>query len=284
MTLIRVIVGMVLCLAAAEVATAQSLAQLAKQEVERRQAITAPARVIRTTDLLFDEEGLSFMGVPPVIPQAVDTGAIITRRVPAAPALFQSGSLPQIPVLSLSGGEVLLEVSVDEQGRVTGVTVLRDTPAFTESVMAAIAGWRFKPAEDAAAPAPGQEIDASTRRPIKSKVLVAGLFRPPALYPITLGQPPRVIAAPSDAVPAPVVFPAMPLYPPQALFDGVVLAELRVGDLGVASARIVQSSPGLNGPALSVLNGLTFRPARVNGLPTTAMVYVVAAFRQPVTL
>jgi hypothetical protein len=132
------------------------------------------------------------------------------------------------------------------------------------------------------APQPGQPIDLRTRQAIESKVLVVGLFRPPALFPVTLGSPTLTFGAPSEDAAAPLIFPAMPLYPPQALFDGVVMAELRVGEEGVSSARIIRASPGLEAPTLDVLSGLPFRPARVHGVPTTTMVYAVTAFRQPI--
>jgi len=184
----------------------------------------------------------------------------------------------------VGGGEVVLELTVDQTGRVIGTTTLRDTPPFTAEMAAVVRGWQFKPAEDAAAPATGSPVDRSTSRPITSQVLVIGLFRPPALFPFTLGQPPATLAAPSDGVAVPRRFPSMPVYPPQALFDGVVLTELSVTADGVTDEmRVLRSAPAFDQPTLDVLRGLTFRPARVYGQATPATVYVVTAFRQPVT-
>lgn len=259
---------------------AQTLGQLAAEEALRRQTISAPARVITNDDLPPVGPPLSR---PATTPDA-EAPPPEARRIPVSPASYQGGTVPTFPVLAVSAGEVMLELSVDQTGRVTDVTTLRDTPGFSQLVQAAVRGWRFQPAEDAAAPAPGVPIDTRTRRAVDSKVLVIALFRPPALFQGTLGEPPVDTAAPSAAVPAPTPFPPMPEFPPQMLFDGVVFTEARVGATGgVAAARILQSSPGLDAPTLDVVRGLRFRPARVHDTPTDALVYVITAFRQPIT-
>jgi len=277
-----VIASLLLCVVSARETAAQSFEQLAQQETARRQAISAPARVITTADLA-SVRGLTIVGSG-ALPADTPAATVVTQRVAVVSATYQSGAVPRIPVEAVGGGEVLLEVAIDKAGRVIGVDVLRDTPPFTQEVIGVVREWRFQPAEDAEAPAPGEAVDRATLKAAESKVLVFGLFRPPALFPATLGLPPSDIASPSAAVPAPATFPAMPLYPPQSLFAGVVLAELHVGtDGGVSDARIVRSAAGLDAPALDVLRGLRFRPARVHGLAAPTMVYAIAAFRQPVT-
>ena len=68
------------------------------------------------------------------------------------------------------------------------------------------------------------------------------------------------------------------------MFDGVVMAELRVGaDGALAQTSIVQSSPAFDGPTLDAVSTLSFFPARAHGKSIPAFVYVVAGFRQPVT-
>jgi outer membrane biosynthesis protein TonB len=60
--------------------------------------------------------------------------------------------------------------------------------------------------------------------------------------------------------------------------------ELAVGPDGAASRpRIVRSSAAFDQPTLDAVAGLRFRPARVHGRPSPSFVYVVAAFRQPIT-
>lgn len=279
MTRTAVFVGLTV-LATSTHSSAQSLGQLAQEEAARRRIIASPARIVSNLDLSTARR-LTLMGVPVVATPAAPAEPV-APRVLVEPAVYRSGAVPQIPIQAVSGGEVVLELSVDSQGHVADVAVLRDTPPFTASVVAAVRGWQFRPAETAAAPAPGEPIRLDTRRAADSKVLVVGLFRPPALFPVTLGQAPADVAAPSNQIPVAAGMPAMPLYSPQALFDDVLLAEVRVGQEGVASARILRSAPGLDLAALDVLRSISFRPAVVDGSAATSLVYVVAAFRQPI--
>lgn len=260
---------------------AQTLGQLARQEAARRQTIASPARILTVGDLV--PVVPARLGSPATSDNANPQPAMLARRVAVAPAAFRGGALPLVPAMAVSGGEVMLEVTVDKTGRAVGIKTLRDTPPFTSELIAATRAWQFRPAEDAEAPAPGEAIDRSTRRAIESSVLVIGLFRPPALFAVTLGEPPRTIAAPSDAIPAPVTPTTLPAYPPLAIFDGVVLTELQVGADGrLTDTKVLRSSPGLDGPSLDAVRRLAFRPARVYGSPVPAMVYVVTAFRQPI--
>ncbi len=276
-----VAIGVLLLLGGAR-ASAQSLGQVAADEAARRKAIAQPAPVLRDADLRADFPVSTPTDLPAWPEDAVDDPA--APRILVEPAALQSGSLPPVPVMAVAGGEVYLEVAVNREGAVDRVKTLRDTPPFTEGLTAAVAAWRFAPAEDAVVPPPGQPTDERTRRAAPSRVLVIGLFRPPALFPMTLGEPPQDVGTPADDVPAPLGAATMPAYPPDALFDGAVLIELRLGvDGAVMRRRLVRSSPGFDGPALTAVDALSFRPARIRGTAVPSVVYVMAAFRQPVT-
>lgn len=275
----RILVGIVLTVLAVGPAWSQSLGAVAAREAARRKAIVAPSHVI-TADELTPDRTIPRPAAPTSTPVVVDESTAL--RVESA--VYQSGRLPEIPVLVVAAGEVVLELTVDDGGSVTEVRTLRETPPFTEQFIAAVRTWRFTPAIDAARPAPGETIDPATRKAVTSHVLVAAVFRPPALFPFTLGQAPTTVASPGDDVPAPTGPLPMPVYPPRALFDGVLLTQVQVNDDGSQkAATIVQSSPGLDGAALDAVRTMRFRPAQVHGRPSAAQVYVVAAFRQPVT-
>src|SRR5262249_7749585 len=167
--------------------------------------------------------------------------------------------------------EFLLEVSVGADGAVTDVKPLRMTPPFTEMLMQAVRGWRFSPAQDSS-------------RAVESKVLVAGLFRPPALFGPTLGQPPTAVAPASDDV-AQAVRMVTPDYPVEGLRGGVVLLETRVDDAGVAQdIDVLQSAEPFDEYAVEALNDWAFRPARIRGAQASTLVYVVMGFPAPVSL
>ena len=173
---------------------------------------------------------------------------------------------PQVP----GGGEVLLEVTVSEDGKVLKGRTLRSTPPFTDLLVDAVRLWRFHPAEDR-----GDEVE--------SGVLVAGLFRPPTLSGPTVGEEPKDVTPPSDSIPMPYEA-VLPVYPPGALADGVVLVEIIVERDGTVEAvRVLRSSAAFDQAATDAALQWKFRPARRDGTPVPSFAYIVFGFRQPVT-
>ena len=268
-------------LAAAPVA-AQSLGRLATEETARRKAIASPARVITGDDLNDVRRPTSPPADAPQQPGAADDPR--APRVAVSPAKLAGGALPPIPVQAVSAGEVVLEVSVSREGRVTAVKPLRGTAPFTDAMVAAVRGWTFAPAMDAPVGEAGVAPAPKAGAPMASTVLVIGVFRPPSLFPGTLGEPPKDVAKPSGASPSPASALAMPAYPVNALSDGVVLLEVNVGSHGgVDGIGVVRSSPAFDKAAIAAASALAFAPGMVHGRPAAARVYVVAAFRQPMT-
>src|SRR5262249_34149817 len=153
------------------------------------------------------------------------------------------------------GGEVLLEGTVGTDGGVVGVRPLRTTPPFTEMLTQAVRGWRFSPAQDSS-------------RAVESKVLVAGLFRPPPLWGPTPGQPPAQVAPPSDDIALPLRM-VTPDFPSEALRGDVVLLEARVDGRGVPrDIDVLRSAAPFDDEASGALSDWAFRPARIRGADT----------------
>jgi TonB family protein len=194
--------------------------------------------------------------------------AVQDRFVPAA--RYRDGDVPQIPLQAVGGGEVLLELAVGGSGNVTAVRPLQTTSLFTEAMTDVVSGWQFVPAEDEG-------------KPVDSKVLVAGLFRPPSINTPTLGEVPKDVAAPSPETAFPTLT-VMPPYPPLALDSGVALVEVQVDPTGeVTDAQIVRSAPPFDPIALDSARQWKFRAARVKGVAASTYAYIVFGFRQPVT-
>jgi TonB family protein len=186
------------------------------------------------------------------------------------PARRLSGSLPSSPPPTVVGWiEEAVEVEVDARGFVDRATLLRATSRGPSFVVPAVADWRFQPATD------------ETGR-VPARVLVAAMFRPPALYDNPAPGALLIdLAPPSNEVPFPVQT-TRPAYPPQAIADAVVLVEVAVDRDGhVADARIVTGAPGFDEAALTAARGWTFRPARWRGQPVIAFAYLIFGFRQP---
>lgn len=185
------------------------------------------------------------------------------------PARLTSGPVKGIPYQTRAAGLVLFELVVDAQGRVTESRVIQDVAPFTEVVKGSVAAWRFDPAR-------------VNRQRARSRVLVAGLFRPAALLftmPEVLKSPD---AQPSEEIPFPTSF-EVPPYPPNAIGSAYVLVEVEVGERGEVKAADVRGpSSGFDDAALQAAREWKFRAANREGRPVPARAYLIFAFRQPV--
>jgi TonB family protein len=210
---------------------------------------------------------------------------LVTQREQAyTPARLRDGRVPPISVNAVGGGEVRLELNVSTEGLVTRVTPLRTTPPFTDLMTAAVRDWKFFPARAVVNGDSARDGAQIARAAVPATVLVVGLFRPPAMNSPTLGEPATDLTSGSDAAP----FPAsttMPPYPPRASGSGVVLLEARVSAIGsVEDVGVISSSPAFDEAARDTVRTWHFRPAKHDGIPVSALVYVIAAFRSPVTI
>jgi TonB family protein len=186
-------------------------------------------------------------------------------------ARWLHGDIPAIPVLAVAGGEVCLEALVAPDGRVGSIEVFRTTAPFTDSMIAAVRGWRFEPASVGS-------------KDVEARVLVVGMFAPPSLTAPTLGEAPQTLRSPSSDVPVPAST-SQASYPPRATGSGAVLVEVTVGPASGApvDARIIVSSPAFDAAALAAARSWSFEPAQRDGRAVTAHAYLLFAFRQPVT-
>ena len=184
------------------------------------------------------------------------------------PAVYVSGEVPAPPALAVSGGEVFLELLVARDGRVDSIRTLRTTPPFTEAVIAAVRGWRFRPAEAGG--------------PVGSPVFVAAMFTPPALNGPTLGEPPQDLALVSEESPMPIV-PAPAGYPVRAVGNGTVLVEVTIDNASVLTdARVVVAAPAFDAAAVAAAKSWSFADAHRDGTAVTTHAYLLFGFQQPV--
>lgn len=184
--------------------------------------------------------------------------------------------------MALGGGQVFLELAVGPEGHVTAVRPLRTTPPFTELVVDAVSDWQFLPAEGDVRPERAWAGEPQSRMSVASTVLVAAVFRPPALYARTLGEAPRDVASASDETALPLTT-TMPPFPPLAYSSGVVLLEARVDrDGAVADATVIRSAPPFDGAAQAALRQWSFRPAHVRGRAVSTYAYILFGFPVPV--
>lgn len=189
------------------------------------------------------------------------------------PARFSAGPLPLPPPQVIGWSEVILQATVSAAGVVEKVVALRGTEPLTGIVLPAVEQWRFEPAM-----LDGERVNA--------QVLVAAVYRPPALINTPgLGEPPKDLTPPSGQAPFPTVT-SPPPYPPNALGDGVVLVEVLVGTTGeVKAATVIRSSgTAFNSSAIQAATKWRFRPALREKVPVPSFAYLIFGFRQPVVV
>jgi TonB family protein len=198
--------------------------------------------------------------------------AVTASQRATAPRLRQS-AFPAMPIAARGGGEVVLDVEVDANGSVAGLTVLRSTPPYDEWLAGAVKSWSFEPATAAA---------GSGRQAARGRVLVAALMRPPSLYSgPTAGAPPQTRGRPSPDLPQPQGL-TMPPYPPNAVGDAAVLVEIELtGRAEPREYRVLSSASGFDGAALDAVRTWRFTAPRSPDTPERVFVYAVLGFRAP---
>jgi TonB family protein len=198
---------------------------------------------------------------------------------PWVPARYLAGGIPPLARAS-AGGEVVLELTVDEHGAVTNVLPLRTTPPFAARLAAEARGWMFSPAIEEQ---PDPKVpNARVRVPVATKVLLVGKYRPPVRVGGTVGEQPKDVGTASPDVASPVNLVA-PRYPPSARFGGQVLVQVQVNpDGSLGELKVIVADPPFETAALDALQQFRFRPASRNGAPVRSFVYVVFGFPTPI--
>jgi TonB family protein len=203
--------------------------------------------------------------------------ALATLHAPVAigaeeefvPPRFLSGHPPRLPPLTSAGGLVVVEARIAASGIVEEIILVDDAPPFTDALVKAMTLWRFEPA-------------TSDGKAVPSRVSVTALFRAPVLMG-GAPPPPARVARPSGETPFPTST-TPPAFPPQALYEGVVMVEVEVDREGSVAEAILLSSPsGFDEVALEAARKFGFQPARREGVPLAAYAILVFGLPQPVT-
>jgi TonB family protein len=164
--------------------------------------------------------------------------------------------------------QTAFEVSVDPAGLVTGVRCLCGSAPLANALEEALACWAFEPATD-------NGVTTASR------VLVAALVRPPALFNVgPCGVPEELLLA-SPGLPVPVVAKP-PTYPVRALGAGVVVVEVEIESSGeVRSARAVGDWTPFDSAAERAAQAWVFVPGRREGRPVPTVAYLLFGFQEP---
>jgi TonB family protein len=201
---------------------------------------------------------------------------VLARQLPTAARARAGASVPLAPPMVVGGGEVILDVTVGSNGRVTDVTPVRSTPPYTDLVAGAVRGWSF---DTPRAPVKGE------LQPATGHVLVLAVYRPPQVYAAPArGEETKTVGELSPELPPPAGLSMPAAYPPQATRDGVVLIEMELSMAGVVRATKVLSRPSaFDGAALDTVRAWRFDIPRTPAGAEAIYVYAIVGFREPIT-
>jgi TonB family protein len=191
-------------------------------------------------------------------------GTAFAQSPSSLPRLLEA-TLGPAPWNVQSGGIAAYDVHLDETGAVTRTDVVQDVAPYGSILGEALPSWRFEPAR-----AEGHAV--------KSRVLVLGLFRPPATAFVVPPVPRyKTTVAPAD-IPWPTSV-AVPPYPPNAMGSGKVVLEADVSDAGtVTGVRVLTPASAFDGAAGDAARQWTFRPARKGTRDVAARAVLVMSF------
>jgi Gram-negative bacterial TonB protein C-terminal len=181
----------------------------------------------------------------------------------------------QYPNGSVANGVVVMDVSLDSKGGVTGVDVLRDIASLTSVATSSVKAWKFNPAS----------VDGS---PQASQIRVVFAFRPHAL----MAAPPSFVpvlmkgdSSPDEKsgyIPAGIVAGAHPGYPINAATLGAVVVRVRVDRLGkIEHLKVIRDFSPFSQFALSAATQWQFQAATIDGEPISSNVAIAFVFSTP---
>jgi outer membrane biosynthesis protein TonB len=192
-------------------------------------------------------------------------------QTPFTPPEVTSATDIPYPIQSIADGVVVLDVTLNDKGAITGSTVVRDVPSLTSAAISSIQSWKFTPA-------------SRQGKPESSVLRVAVVFRPraylaagPAFTPIHLEG--GTNQDDKRYVPPDIVSVTYPQYPINAAAPGTVVLQVIVGkSSSIQRSKVVRDLPPFTQFALSVVNKWHFRAATLDGKPIASAIVVAFVF------
>jgi len=219
---------------------------------------------------------LSFSLLPP---KRGEQGRAQQQVPPAAefvPAHLVAAWPIEYPIRSVAAGVVVLELLIDDNGKVVDAIARRDIPSLTEAAVAGVKHWEYK-----AAMRDGE--------PVWSRATVAVMFNPPiAASPVELSPLTSELMTPRHRYPPepPDVAAAFPAIYPVGYTGIDLFVAINVGvtaDGSVDSVKLVHGLKPLTETTQDALKKWQFKPARYDGKAINAPVTVAFVYRVPVT-
>jgi len=177
-------------------------------------------------------------------------------------------------------GIIVLDVSIDADGAVSGTTILRAPAAMDSAADSSIRKWKFRPAVGASGPLPSEMTVAFVYRP--QNYGLAQAKQPKDFKPV-LPEPRADSADPDYTLPG-IVSVSYPKYLVNSVTAGSVIVQVTVGPAGNVEATDVLRAMGpFTSLAIDALGKWEFQAATLRGKPVGSKLAVAFLFQPPYT-
>jgi len=191
------------------------------------------------------------------------------------PPEVTSASEVQYPVRSIADGVVVLEVSLDANGGVAGMHVLRDIVSLTPAAIASVQSWKFKPASLKGMPHPSEMTIAVVFRP-------AGYLAAPPSFTPALPRIQSSSGGEPSYKPAGITSVAYPEYPVNSVLTCTVVVQLTINDAGkIEGTEVVRGVVPFTDFALGAAKRWEFQAAKLGQKTVASKVAIAFLFRPP---
>ena len=200
-------------------------------------------------------------------------GGIVGREDVATPKLIKMVNpvYPEIARTAQIEGSVVLSATIDTQGRVVAVKVLRSIPLLDQAAVDAVKQWVYEPMK-----VKGQA------KPVVFTVTVAFKLDDKKKKTAT-GADEDAVRATGDIKPPKLIKVVNPVYPEiarKAQVEGVVIIEATTDPSGrVFKAKVLRSVPLLDQAAVDAVKQWVYEPIKVKGKPVGIIFTVTVVFR-----
>lgn len=173
------------------------------------------------------------------------------------------------PPQSLFGGEVILDASIDSDGKLTDAKVIHGDSPFLDKAQSAVQTWSFRPAR----------VEEGA---VEERIAIAFEFAEPYLpspkrRTHSYSEPPET----DDRAPVPICT-VEPEYPANGVAEGsVVVLGVVDADGQLSSTKVIREEGPLTSATIKAMREWRFVPGRKAGKNIASAVVVVAAFRRP---
>lgn len=193
-----------------------------------------------------------------------------SAQVSNKPTAVVSVTDAYLPYQIILDGFVVLDISLDSQGGITAVHVLRDPGSMVSAAIASVRTWKFEPALEDNKPQPSEMTVTFVYRPAVSKAAPSRPFFASVL-PGTENDAPA---------PAGIMSVAYPEYPVNSVAWGSVIVQVSLDKSGAAkNANVLRAQAPFTTFALESLKKWSFRAARLHGKPTESNVAIAFIFQ-----